>query len=190
MVQHTFESGPSIEFKRQFRQLRTKYYAYTGSLARDVRVMITTLCNPSLNELFVRKKPLASFLTKMETSLETEHGQKILGGGGEGGKETLVVDIFRIETPSMTVNSQFCYSPMYRRYFGLTPPNPRLCNHRLLEDYMEEEEMPWTWIDVGNARERREQGEQEAKDEASRLTSRSSPSSKQTSMMARLGDGY
>ncbi|CAF1511069.1 unnamed protein product [Adineta ricciae] len=90
------------------------------------------------------------------------------------------------ETPLMTANSQFYYSPMYRRYFGLTPPNPQLCNPRLLEDYidwyinvyMEEEEMPWTWIDVGNARERREQSEQEAKDEANRLASRSPPSSK------------
>jgi hypothetical protein len=43
---------------------------------------------------------------------------------------------------------------MYRRYFGLTPPNPRLCNPRLLEDYIDwyvnvymEEELPWQWVE-------------------------------------------
>ena len=42
---------------------------------------------------------------------------------------------------------------MYRRYFGLTPPNPGLCNPRLLEDYIDwymnvylEEELPWDWV--------------------------------------------
>jgi hypothetical protein len=50
----------------------------------------------------------------------------------------------------VSASSQFFYSPMYRRYFGLTPPNPRLCNPRLLEDYVDwymnvylEEELPW-----------------------------------------------
>ncbi|CAF1252274.1 unnamed protein product [Didymodactylos carnosus] len=49
----------------------------------------------------------------------------------------------------VTANSEFFYSPMYRHYFGLTPPNPRLCNPRLLENYIDwylnvymEEELP------------------------------------------------
>ena len=53
----------------------------------------------------------------------------------------------------MTANSQFFYSPMFRRYFGLTPPNPRLYNPRLLEDYIDwyinvymEEELPWSSV--------------------------------------------
>ncbi len=53
----------------------------------------------------------------------------------------------------VTANSQFFYSPMYRRYYGLTPPNPQLCNPRLLEDYIDwyinvymEEELPWQWV--------------------------------------------
>jgi hypothetical protein len=42
--------------------------------------------------------------------------------------------------------------PVYRHYFGLTPPNPRLDNPRLLNDYIdwymnvyinEEEEFSW-----------------------------------------------
>ena len=53
----------------------------------------------------------------------------------------------------VTANSHFTYSPMYRRYFGLTPPNPRLYNPRLLEDYIDwyinvymAEELPWQWV--------------------------------------------
>ncbi|CAF1416181.1 unnamed protein product [Adineta ricciae] len=89
------------------------------------------------------------------------------------------------ETPLVSANSQFFYSPMYRRYFGLTPPNPRLNNPRLLEDYIDwyinvymEEEIPWQWIDVGNARQRAEQGEQEAREEAQRLASTTSKEKK------------
>ena len=53
---------------------------------------------------------------------------------------------------SMTVNSSFYYTPMSRRYFGLTPPDPQLYNRRFRKDYIdwymnvylaEEEEFPW-----------------------------------------------
>ncbi len=52
----------------------------------------------------------------------------------------------------MTINNEFFYMPVYRHYFGLTPPNPRLDNPRLLNDYIdwymnvyinEEEEFSW-----------------------------------------------
>ena len=59
------------------------------------------------------------------------------------------------EAPLVTANSQFFYSPMYRRYFGMTPPNPSLNNPRLLEDYIDwyinvylEEELPWSWVRI------------------------------------------
>jgi len=49
-----------------------------------------------------------------------------------------------------SVNSDFVYTPIYRRYFGLTPPNPRLYNRRLRKDYIDwymnvylEEEFHW-----------------------------------------------
>ncbi|CAF3992217.1 unnamed protein product [Adineta steineri] len=84
------------------------------------------------------------------------------------------------ETPLITANTQFFYSPMYRRSFGLTPPNPRLCNPRLLEDYIDwyinvymEKDFPWEWMNVGNARQRVEQDEQEAREEAERFASTS-----------------
>jgi len=50
----------------------------------------------------------------------------------------------------VSANSGFCYSPLYRRYFGLTPPNPRLYNRELLKDYIDwymnvylQEGFPW-----------------------------------------------
>ena len=53
----------------------------------------------------------------------------------------------------VTGHSDFVYTPMYRRYFGLSPPNPALCNPRLLEDYIDwymnvylEEELGWHWV--------------------------------------------
>ena len=84
IVPHIFESGPVMNFKREFRKLWTKYYVYQGSIMNDVRLMLTTLSNPSLNDLLVHKKPSRSLLTKMESLLspeeheqEQEHEQKL-----------------------------------------------------------------------------------------------------------------
>ncbi len=66
---HTFESGPLLNFKREFRQLWIKSYVYPGSVMKDVRLMMTTLSNPSLNDLLVHKKSSRLLWTKMETSL-------------------------------------------------------------------------------------------------------------------------
>ncbi len=41
---------------------------------KDVRVMITTLTNPSLNHLLVHKKPSRSLLTKLDSMLCTISG--------------------------------------------------------------------------------------------------------------------
>ncbi|CAF1146399.1 unnamed protein product [Didymodactylos carnosus] len=81
-------------------------------------------------------------------------------------------------TPFVTANGEFFYSPMYRRYFGFTPPNPQLNNPRLLEDYIDwyinvymEEELPWSWIDVADPKERAGRDEEEAKNETQQLIS-------------------
>ncbi len=65
---HTFESSPLLNFNREFRQLWMKSYIYPGSVMKDVRLMMTTLSNPSLNDLLIRKKPSRLLLRKMETS--------------------------------------------------------------------------------------------------------------------------
>ncbi len=78
---HTFESGPLLNFKEEFRQLWAKSYVYPGSLMKDVRLMMTTLSSPSLNDLLVHKKLSQLLLTKMETSpmakQEDKHEQEL-----------------------------------------------------------------------------------------------------------------
>jgi hypothetical protein len=80
-VPHTYESAPLLNFKEEFRQLWTKSYVYPGLVMKDVRLMMTTLSNPSLNDLFVHKKPSRLLLTKMETSSiakqEDEHEKEL-----------------------------------------------------------------------------------------------------------------
>ena len=66
IIPHTFESGPSMDFKRDFRQLWTKYYGYTGSAMKDVHLLLTSLSNASLNDTLVHKKPSRSLLKKLE----------------------------------------------------------------------------------------------------------------------------
>ena len=65
-LSHTFEKGPLIHFKQEFRRLWQKYYVYRGSSMKDVYPVFTSLTNPSLNDLLVKKKPARSTLTKME----------------------------------------------------------------------------------------------------------------------------
>jgi hypothetical protein len=79
MFPHTYESGPLLDFKREFRKLWAKSYAFKGSVMKDVRLVITILSNPSLNDLLVHKKPSRSLLAKMGTSSsssEIEDGQE------------------------------------------------------------------------------------------------------------------
>ena len=73
MLPYTFETGPLMNFKKEFCKLWTKYYVYKGSVMNDVRLMITTHSNSSLNDLFVRKKPSRSLLSKLDIlSLEPD----------------------------------------------------------------------------------------------------------------------
>ena len=65
-LSHTFERGPLLHFKQEFRRLWKKYYVYRGSSMKDVYPVFTSLTNPSLNDLLVKKKPARSTLTKIE----------------------------------------------------------------------------------------------------------------------------
>ncbi len=73
MLPHTSERDPLLYFKREFRQLWTEFYVYKGSVMKDVRLVITTHINPSLDGLLVDKKPSPSLLAKMEISLLSEN---------------------------------------------------------------------------------------------------------------------
>jgi hypothetical protein len=75
-IPHTFKCGPLLNFNREFRELWTKSYFYHGSPMKDVRLMMTTLSNSSLNDLLVHKKPSRFLLSKIETSSPIEAEQE------------------------------------------------------------------------------------------------------------------
>lgn len=69
IVHHTFESGPLLNFKQQYRRLWNQSYVSTGSRIGKPRLIIGTSSNPSLQSLLVSKKPSREMLTKMEATV-------------------------------------------------------------------------------------------------------------------------
>ena len=66
LIHHTFESGPLLNFKSQYRQLWSKSYITSGTRIGKPRLIIGTINNPCLRSLFVSKKPPEEMLTKMD----------------------------------------------------------------------------------------------------------------------------
>ena len=78
IIHHTFESGPLLNFKSQYRQLWNKSYVTTETHIGKPRLIIGTTNNPCLQSLFVFKKPPREMLTRMEhekqmSSSNTDH---------------------------------------------------------------------------------------------------------------------
>jgi hypothetical protein len=69
LLPYTFKSGPLLNFKREFRQLWAKSYVYQGSVMKNVRLVMTTLSNSSLNGLLVHRKPSRLLLSKIEEAV-------------------------------------------------------------------------------------------------------------------------
>ena len=65
-VSFTFESGPMLDFKREFRRLWKKHFIYPGSVANNITLRIDAQTNKSLSQLLVRKKPPKSMLTNAD----------------------------------------------------------------------------------------------------------------------------
>jgi hypothetical protein len=74
IIHHTFESGPLLNFKPEYRRLWNQSYVSTGTRIGKPRLIIGTSNNPCLQNLFVWKKPPREMLTKMEptVSISTE----------------------------------------------------------------------------------------------------------------------
>ena len=66
IIHHTFERGPLLNFKSQYRQLWNKSYVTTETRIGKPRLIIGTTNNPCLQSLFVLKKPPREMLTRME----------------------------------------------------------------------------------------------------------------------------
>ncbi|CAF3946577.1 unnamed protein product, partial [Rotaria magnacalcarata] len=63
ILHYKYESGPTIKYRRELRQLWQKYYVNTESLLKHVRLTIGTTNNPSLERRLVHKKPPFAFLS-------------------------------------------------------------------------------------------------------------------------------
>ena len=66
LIHHTFETGPSLNIKLQYRQLWRKSYVISGTRISTPRLIIGTTINPCLQSLFVWKKPSREMLTRIE----------------------------------------------------------------------------------------------------------------------------
>ena len=62
----TFESGPKLYFKREFRRLWKKHFIYPGSVMNSITLKIDVQTNKSLSQLLIRKKPPRSMLTNAD----------------------------------------------------------------------------------------------------------------------------
>ncbi|CAF4627607.1 unnamed protein product, partial [Rotaria sp. Silwood2] len=70
-LHYTFETGPSINFKKEYRQIWEKFYVYPGSRLRNTRLILGTILNRTLQSLLIHKKPKREILTKMESTTRT-----------------------------------------------------------------------------------------------------------------------
>ena len=66
LIHHTFETGPSLSIKLQYRQLWSKSYVISGTRISTPRLIIGTTINPCLQSLFIWKKPSREMLTRIE----------------------------------------------------------------------------------------------------------------------------
>ncbi|CAF3870391.1 unnamed protein product [Rotaria sp. Silwood1] len=69
-LHYTFENGPLLNFKKEYRQIWEKYYVYPGSRLKNTRLILGTILNRTLQSLLIHKKPKRDMLRKMEATTE------------------------------------------------------------------------------------------------------------------------
>ncbi|CAF1396723.1 unnamed protein product [Rotaria sordida] len=70
-VHYTFENGPLLNFKKEYRQIWEKFYVYPGSRLKNTRLILGTILNGTLQSLLIHKTPKRDMLTIMQPSTET-----------------------------------------------------------------------------------------------------------------------
>jgi len=65
-LHYTFENGPLLNFKKEYRRIWNKYYVYPGSRFKNTRLILGTILNRTLQSILIHKKPPRQMLTKME----------------------------------------------------------------------------------------------------------------------------
>ena len=61
-VHYHFESGPTAQYRQEFRRLWQQYYVHDQSRVKDVRLIVGTRTNTPLEHRLVKKKPPRAFL--------------------------------------------------------------------------------------------------------------------------------
>ena len=62
IVHYHFESGPTAQYRQEFRRLWHAHYVHDQSLVKDVRLIVGTRTNTPLEHRLVKKKPTRTFL--------------------------------------------------------------------------------------------------------------------------------
>jgi hypothetical protein len=69
-LHYTFETGPLLDFKKEYRRIWEKFYVYRGSRFANTRLVLGTILNRSLQSFFIHKKPPRNMLTRLQPSTE------------------------------------------------------------------------------------------------------------------------
>ncbi|CAF1405076.1 unnamed protein product [Rotaria sordida] len=69
-LHYTFENGPLIDFKKEYRQIWEKNYVYPGSRFKNTRLILGTILNRTLQSLLIHKKPKRDMLTRIQPTTE------------------------------------------------------------------------------------------------------------------------
>ncbi|CAF4079034.1 unnamed protein product, partial [Rotaria sp. Silwood1] len=67
-LHYTFENGPLLDFKKEYRQIWEKYYVYPGSRLKNTRLILGTILNRTLQNLLIHKKPKRNMLKQMQAT--------------------------------------------------------------------------------------------------------------------------
>ncbi|CAF4730519.1 unnamed protein product, partial [Rotaria sp. Silwood1] len=73
-LHYTFESGPVLSFKKEYRKIWQKHYVYPGSRCQNTRLILGTLLNRTLQTLLIHKKPKRAMLTLTQPMTQAPDG--------------------------------------------------------------------------------------------------------------------
>ncbi|CAF1451298.1 unnamed protein product [Rotaria sordida] len=69
-LHYTFENGPLVGFKKEYRQIWEKNYVYPGSRFKNTRLILGTILNRTLQSLLIHKKSKRDMLTRIQPTTE------------------------------------------------------------------------------------------------------------------------
>ncbi|CAF4185657.1 unnamed protein product, partial [Rotaria sp. Silwood2] len=71
IIHYRYESGPLKKFSREFRKLWEKHFCYENSSLNNIRLILSTRSNKTLETLLVNKKPRRTLLRNIDPNIST-----------------------------------------------------------------------------------------------------------------------